>query len=244
MNDRLVNALLTVALLSSAGTLCSGQTTTASPALRETPRDPERSIEDLNLVGAAATMPRVSDSLLGTESGFRRALFGKGILIRANVLPRFSVNLLDGPVPASQQVYIGQRPTWITGLNPILTADLRQLHLHNAQLNIGGAWRWTTWNPAGPKTIALSTLYLYKMWRDHLFEMKVGYITATSARRAQPLARRGCGPGTCTTALTTRTRSRGERNRATTAHTSSWTTSFAGPGHGAPARDSSSVERR
>jgi len=49
--------------------------------------------------------------------------------------------------------------------------------LHNAQLNIGAAWRWTTWDPAGPKTIALSTLYLYKMWRDHLVEMKAGYIT-------------------------------------------------------------------
>lgn len=177
MNGRLVTALLTTALLSSAGTLCNGQTTTASPVLRETPRDSEYSIEDLNLVGAAATMPRISDTLLGTESGFRRALFSEGILIRANVLPRFSVNLLDGPVPANQQVYIGQRPTWITGLNPILTADLRQLHLHNAQLNIGAAWRWTNWNPAGPKTIALSTLYVYKMWRDDLIEMKAGYIT-------------------------------------------------------------------
>ena len=143
----------------------------------DTRRDVERSIEDLNLVGAAATMPRISDSLLGTESGLRRALFSKGVLIRANVLPRFSVNLLDGPVPSSQQVYIGQRPTWITGLNPILTADLRQLHLRDAQLNIGAAWRWTNWNPAGPKTVALSTLYFYKAWREHRVEMKAGYIT-------------------------------------------------------------------
>jgi porin len=93
------------------------------------------------------------------------------------VLPRFSVNLLDGPVPADQQAYIGQRPTWITGLNPILTADLRQLGLNNAQLNIGAAWRWTTWDPAGPKTVAMSTLYLYKAWREDLVQMKAGYIT-------------------------------------------------------------------
>jgi porin len=175
-NDRPAKTLLAVALLSSAGTLCSGQAAAASP-LRDTSRDSEYSIEGLNLVGAAATMPRISDSLLGTDSGFRRALFGQGILVRANVLPRFSVNLLDGPVPANEQVYIGQRPTWITGLNPILTADLRQLHLHDAQLNIGGAWRWTTWNPAGPKTIALSTLYLYKMWHDDRVQVKGGYIT-------------------------------------------------------------------
>jgi porin len=167
-------ALLALGLLSAAGPWCSAQATTAS-SIR---RDAERSIEDLNLVGAAATMPRISDTILGTESGFRRALFSHGVLVRANVLPRFSANLLDGPVPSSQQVYIGQRPTWITGLNPILTADLRQLHLRDAQLNIGGAWRWTNWNPAGPKTIALSTLYLYKGWRERRqVEMKAGYIT-------------------------------------------------------------------
>ena len=177
MNDRPARALPTLVLLSAAGTWCSAQTTTASTISPDTRRDVERSIEDLNLVGAAATMPRISDSLLGTESGLRRTLFSKGILIRANVLPRFSVNLLDGPVPSSQQVYIGQRPTWITGLNPILTADLRQLHLRDAQLNVGAAWRWTNWNPAGPKAIALSSLYFYKAWREHRVEMKAGYIT-------------------------------------------------------------------
>ena len=177
MSDRLARALVTLALLSSVATRSSGQTTTASSTAPDARRDSERSVEDLNLVGAAATMPRIADSLLGTESGFRRALFSKGILIRANLLPRFSANLLDGPVPPSQQVYIGQRPTWITGLNPILTADLRQLHLHDAQLNVGAAWRWTNWNPAGPKTIALATLYLYKGWRGRQVEMKTGYIT-------------------------------------------------------------------
>ena len=175
--NRLAKTLLTTALLSSAGTWCNGQTTPASPVTADSERDSERSIEDLNLVGSAVTMPRISDSLLGTESGFRRALFSHGILIRANVVPRFSVNVLDGPVPPEQQVYIGQRPTWITGLNPILTADLRQLGLDNAQLNFGGAWRWTNWNPAGPKTIAMSTLYLYKGWVDDRVEVKAGYIT-------------------------------------------------------------------
>ena len=36
-------------------------------------------------------------------------------------------NLLDGPALADQQVYIGHRPTLISGINPIFTADLRQL---------------------------------------------------------------------------------------------------------------------
>jgi porin len=131
----------------------------------------------LNLVGAAATMPTIADSLLGVESGFRESLFRHGLLFRVNVLPRVTVNLLDGPVPPDQQVYIGQRPTWITGLNPVFTADLRQFGLRDAQLNAGFAWRWTNWNPAGPKTTAISTLYLYKAWRERRVEVKAGYIT-------------------------------------------------------------------
>jgi porin len=156
---------------------CDAQSTAPSALLPETSPVPEHSIEDLNLVGAAVTMPLISDTVLGVESGFRHALFSEGILFRANILPRISTNLLDPPVPANQQAYIGQRPTSITGVNPILTADLRQLHLQDAQLNIGFGWRWTNWNPAGPKTLALSSLYFYKMWRDREFEIKAGYIT-------------------------------------------------------------------
>jgi hypothetical protein len=80
---RLATRLLALALLSSAGTLCHGQTGTASTVARPAAPDLERSIEDLNLVGGSATMPRISDSVLGTESGFRRTLFRKGVLIRA-----------------------------------------------------------------------------------------------------------------------------------------------------------------
>jgi porin len=165
-----------MALLSSAATLCNGQSTTKSTVPPATPPDSEYSIEDLNLVGAAASQPSPSDTVLGVESGFRRALFSKGILFRINVIPRYSQNVLDGPVPASEQVYIGQRPTSILGVNPILTSDLRQLHLRHAQLHVGLGIRSTSWNPAGPKTLALSTFYLYKRWGERRVEMKAGYV--------------------------------------------------------------------
>jgi porin len=168
---------LATSLLSLLSALCNAQTSPAAGAASGAQALAGYSIEGLNLVGAPVTMPLISDTLLGVESDFRRTLFSKGVLLRANVLPRISANLLDPPAPPDQQAYIGHRPTWITGVNPILTADLRQLHLRNAQLNIGAAWRWTTWNPAGPKTIALSTLYLYKMWREGQVEIKAGYIT-------------------------------------------------------------------
>ena len=63
-----------------------------------------------------------------------------------------------------------------TGENPIFTADLRQFGWWDAQLNVRFGWRWTTWNPAGPMTTALSTPYLYKAWNDRGIELKAGYL--------------------------------------------------------------------
>jgi hypothetical protein len=142
-SDGVLKRLLVVLGSLSASALCGAQDTTAQAEAPPTPARPEHSIEELNLIGAAVTMPPLSDSVLGVESGFRRALFGKGMLFRVNVVPRYTQNLLDGPVPAGQQSYIGQRPTFISGVNPIFTADLRQLGVHQAQLNVGFGWRYT-----------------------------------------------------------------------------------------------------
>ncbi|MCS6953660.1 MAG: carbohydrate porin [Bryobacteraceae bacterium] len=135
-----------------------------------------RSIEDLNLVGAAVTRQPIADSILGVDTAFRRALFSKGMLLRFDSLPRFSFNLLDPPVPASEQAYIGHRPTWIAGMNIIFSWDMRQLGLRHAQLQASAGWRWTTWNPAGPKTAGLTSLYVYKRWGERRAELKVGYV--------------------------------------------------------------------
>ena len=58
-----------------------------------------------------------------------------------------------------------------------LTWDLRQLHLHGAQLNVGAALQWVSWQPAGPTAGAFSTLYLYKSFGEDRVEVKAGYIT-------------------------------------------------------------------
>jgi porin len=113
--------------------------------------------------------------VLVVERQARRALFKHGMLLRANVVPRFTVNLLDGPVPSDEQRYIGHQPTFIWGLNPVFAADLRQLHLAQAQLNVGFAWKWSNWGPAGPNATTMSTLYLFRRWGDRRVEMKAGY---------------------------------------------------------------------
>lgn len=176
MNARMLTTLLTLALLSSAGALSYGQSVDAPSSLPDAAPAAERSIEDLNMVGAAITLPPISDTVLGAESSFRRALFSEGFLFRIVSMSTYTQNLLAAPVPADQQVYVGQRPTEGWGMVSLFTADLRQFGLHHAQLNIAGVWDWTSWNSNGPKTFSLMNLYFYKMWGDHLVEVKAGYL--------------------------------------------------------------------
>lgn len=141
-----------------------------------TPYESRRSIEDLNMVGTDTHMPPFSESLLGTDSAFRRSWYRHGALLRMNVSGSYTQNVLAGPVSASQQAYIGERPYGSLMSNPIFTADLRQLHLRDAQLNISGGFFWVSWEKAGPSAVALQSLYLYKAFADRRVELKFGYL--------------------------------------------------------------------
>ena len=134
------------------------------------------SIEGLNLVGADVTMPPFSDSILGTHTEFRRELYSRGFLMRAVSTNSYVQNTLNSPVPAEDQAYVGQRPFVKMELHPILTWDLRQLHLHGAQLNISAALEWVTWQKAGPTAGTFSSLYLYKSFGEDTVEVKAGYL--------------------------------------------------------------------
>jgi porin len=167
-------AFVAAAWLASAAS--DAESATASGGVPPPEAPAERTIEDLNLIGAAVTMPAFSDTVLGVDSGLRRALFRHGMALRVNIVPRVSVNLLDEPAPPGEQAYIGHRPTFISGVNPIFTADLRQLGLRQAQLNVGFGWRYSSWQPAGPNTVAMTNLYFFNRWGDRRVEAKAGYI--------------------------------------------------------------------
>jgi porin len=156
--------------------LSNAQGNTASQGIPDSPKPAERSIEGLNYLGGDAAMPPFSDSIIDVDSRFRRALFRKGLAFRVITGPQYTQNLLDAPVPADEQVYVGQRAFESMFVQPILSADLRQLHLKQAQLYMGGVWNWVSWNPAGPKTIQLWALYFYKAFGEDRVEIKAGYI--------------------------------------------------------------------
>ena len=148
----------------------------ADPSNPTVPSHP-RTIEDLNLKGAAAENPPFTDTLLGADSAFRRGLFAHGLLFRLGVNGAYIQNTLAAPVPANAQTYSGQRPFGEYSLNPVLTADLRQLGLQKAQLTINGQIQQASWNPAQPWAATLESIYFYKEFGQDRVEMKLGYIT-------------------------------------------------------------------
>jgi hypothetical protein len=164
-------------LLLSAGISATAQTSMDGQASPAAPSVPTDSIEHLNYLAGDAEMPPFSDSIIPIESKFRKALFQKGIALRVIVQPQYAQNLLASPVPADQQVYVGQRQYASAMVQPILTADLRQLHLGNAQFYMGGVWNWSSWNPANPKAFKMWDMYAYKSFGDDRVQMKAGYMS-------------------------------------------------------------------
>lgn len=146
----------------------------------QTPPDrpaPEaRSIEDLNYLGGAAALPLFSDSIIDVHSRFRQQMYRKGLALRVMAGPQYTQNMLDAPVAADEQVYVGQRQFASMFAQPILSWDMRQLNLRRAQLYVGAALQWASWRPAGPKTTQLWALYFYKEFARDRVELKTGYI--------------------------------------------------------------------
>ncbi len=136
----------------------------------------EPGIEELNLLGAAIHMPPFTDTVLGADSDYRRALYNKGVVLRSNSTVMYSQNIIDAPVPADQQVYVGQRPFARIMANPILTYDMHDFHLSHAQFYFAAGLNWVSWDNAGPSSMAMSALYLYKAFADGKIEIKAGYI--------------------------------------------------------------------
>ena len=153
MNARKTGMIFAYLLALTAVSAGSAQATKDVENLPE--MSPARSIEDLNYLGGDASMPSFSDSIISVDSNYRQSLFKEGLALRIISQVQYVQNVLDAPVPPRDQVYVGQRPFEGAMVQPILVSDLRQLHLRNAQLYMGGVWNWVSWNPAGPKSLQM-----------------------------------------------------------------------------------------
>jgi len=173
----MIRTQLAAFMMLFAGLGAWAQATQDAGNVPDAPTASANSIEALNYLGGDASMPPFSDSAIDVDSRFREAMFSKGIALRVIAQGQYAQNMLDAPVAADEQVYVGQRAFTGAMLQPILTADLRQLHLQHAQLYMGGVWNWVSWDPAGPKAFQLWDLYLYKAFGEDRVEMKAGYVS-------------------------------------------------------------------
>jgi len=151
------------------------QSTKAPPAEHREQQASLNSIENLNYLGGDVSMPPFADSPIDVNSAYRRSMFNKGLALRNLTQVQYAQNTLDGPVAADAQSYTGQRYYGAAMTEAIFTADLRQLHLNHAQLNITVPWNWVSWRPAGPKTFDIWSLSLYKEFGEDRVEVKAGY---------------------------------------------------------------------
>lgn len=140
------------------------------------PGAPAFNTQSLNLIGADTKMPAFEETTWGADSPLRRSMFRYGFAFRLNSTHTYTQNSLQAPVANSDQTYVGQREFGSTMFNPILTSDLRFLHLKNAQLHISAGIKYTSWWPAGPNGSALTTMYIYKSLFEDRLEIKAGYI--------------------------------------------------------------------
>ncbi len=178
MNGRIQKGILAaVSLFLLAESLAPAQQTNANQNLPSAPISTDLSFQRLNYLDGDASMPTFSDSVIGVQSKFRRSLFRRGTALRVISEIQYAQNALDAPVPADAQVYEGQRPYEGADAVPIFTADLRQFHLHQSQLFLGGVWNWVSWNPAGPKAFQFWNLYFYKGFGENRVALKAGYIS-------------------------------------------------------------------
>jgi len=165
----------TILLLAAMRTQAQSRPEAQNPP--DAPQPAGRSIEDLNYVGGDTVMPPFSESPIDMHTRYRQALLSEGIALRVISTEVYNQNVLNRPVPADDQAYVGQRPFESAMVQPILTADLRQLHLQHAQFYLAGVWNWSSWNPANPKALQLWDLYIYKEFGKNRVEVKAGYVS-------------------------------------------------------------------
>jgi len=176
-NRQIRQLILFATFLVPAGAWSHAQSTPDQPIVSDPAKSNGQSIEDLNYVGGDTVMPPFSESLVDMHSRYRQALLSKGIALRVISNEVYDQNVLNRPVPADDQSYVGQRPFESAMIQPILSADLHQLHLQHTQFYLAGVWNWSSWEPANPKALQLWDLYIYKEFGMDRVELKAGYVS-------------------------------------------------------------------
>ncbi len=137
--------------------------------------DPDKIYENVRIKGYDIPLPGPSDTIEGDAGGLRERLASVGIGWFGYSPTNVFYNVLDVP-RGGTQVYSGQKFTVGSGTPFIMTYDLGQLGLGDAQVAAGFQAFDTNWNPSGPRGFSLATLTVYKSFFDKMIEVKAGYM--------------------------------------------------------------------
>ena len=132
-------------------------------------------IEALNQLGSDSSFPPFADSITGADNPVRRRMLCHNYTYRVFMPPGFTVNLTGKPVPPSEQVYMGQRPTWSVAAGMYIIADLAGIHLPGFQLTLTAYSGKANWIWASPNIVKMAQVIVYKPYLQSRLSFKAGY---------------------------------------------------------------------
>ena len=146
--------LCTASVLSATcGAANAGDNEAPAPAA-STSSPPD--FESLRIRGIYLALPGPQDTIDPDFAGIRSSLGSLGIGYIGYSNNTFFNNLLSGERSTfGQQVYNGQKPTFVTNNVMQLTYDLARYGVPDGQIFVGGIFIYDTWEPAGPKALSL-----------------------------------------------------------------------------------------
>jgi len=148
-----------------------------SPTTVTSAPTPLPDFESLRIRGIYLALPGPQDTIDPDFAGIRSSLASLGIGYIGYSNNTFFNNLLPGERKTfGQQVYNGQRPTFVTNNVMQLTYDLARHGIPDGQIVVGGIFIYDTWKPAGPNALSLATLSYYQTFLNKQVELKLGYL--------------------------------------------------------------------
>ena len=152
-------------------------TSHAAELLGAAPATPTPDFDALRIKGLTIALPGPQDTIDPDFAGIRSSLATLGI----GYVGYSSNNFFDNMLPAErttfgQQVYNGQKPTFLTNNVMQLTYDLSRYGIPDGQIVVGGIYNFDTWEPGGPNALSLATLSYYQTFLNKQVELKVGYL--------------------------------------------------------------------
>ncbi|WP_426441230.1 carbohydrate porin [Bradyrhizobium genosp. P] len=140
--------------------------------------DPFAKFENLREKGIWPNLPGPAETIGQDNGGVRSALADVGIGYIGWTLNTFVDNQLPNAARGTiaNQLYAGQRPTFVTANFMIVTYDLSRFGIPDGQIIVGAEQQYSTWKPGGPDRVGINTIAYYQTFLDRKLELKIGYL--------------------------------------------------------------------